>query len=68
MERLGLWGDGAAFKSFEQFLDTVHKKGLGELGFFISVFNLYPAVFSLVSRVDSMISPLRTLLLFSSNN
>lgn len=30
MERLGLWGDGAAFRSFEQFLDTVHRKGLGE--------------------------------------
>ena len=31
MERLGLWGDGAVFSSFEQFLDTVQKKGLGEL-------------------------------------
>lgn len=29
MERLGLWGDGAPFKSFEQFLETVHRKGLG---------------------------------------
>ena len=29
MERLGLWGEGAPFRSFEQFLDTVHKKGLG---------------------------------------
>ena len=29
MERLGLWGDGAAFKSFQEFLDTIHKKGLG---------------------------------------
>ncbi|ESO98737.1 hypothetical protein LOTGIDRAFT_158685 [Lottia gigantea] len=29
MERLGLWGDGAPFKSFEQFLDSVQKKGLG---------------------------------------
>lgn len=29
MERLGLWGDGAAFKSFDDFLSTVHKKGLG---------------------------------------
>ena len=31
MERLGLWGDGAVFSSFEEFLDTVQKKGLGEL-------------------------------------
>ena len=31
MERMGLWGDGAPFKTFERFLDTVHKKGLGEL-------------------------------------
>ncbi|KAK7504954.1 hypothetical protein BaRGS_00003982 [Batillaria attramentaria] len=29
MERLGLWGDGAPFRSFEDFLDTVQKKGLG---------------------------------------
>ncbi|OWF49684.1 Protein strawberry notch [Mizuhopecten yessoensis] len=29
MERLGLWGEGAPFKSFEQFLDLVQKKGLG---------------------------------------
>lgn len=29
MERLGLWGEGAPFKTFEGFLDTVHKKGLG---------------------------------------
>ncbi|CAH1780986.1 unnamed protein product, partial [Owenia fusiformis] len=29
MERLGLWGEGAPFKSFEQFLDSVHRKGLG---------------------------------------
>ncbi|XP_033761230.1 LOW QUALITY PROTEIN: protein FORGETTER 1-like [Pecten maximus] len=29
MERLGLWGDGAPFRSFEQFLDLVQKKGLG---------------------------------------
>ncbi len=31
MERLGLWGDGAPFKTFEAFLDTVHRKGLGAL-------------------------------------
>ena len=30
MERMGLWGDGAPFKNFEQFLDTVQRKGLGE--------------------------------------
>lgn len=29
MQRLGLWGEGAAFRSFEVFLDTVQKKGLG---------------------------------------
>ena len=29
MERLGLWGDGAAFKNFEKFYDTVQSKGLG---------------------------------------
>ncbi|CAG2225424.1 Protein strawberry notch homolog 2,Protein FORGETTER 1,Protein strawberry notch,Protein strawberry notch homolog 1 [Mytilus edulis] len=29
MERLGLWGEGSPFKTFEGFLDTVHKKGLG---------------------------------------
>lgn len=30
MERLGLWGDGAPFQSFEQFFETVHRKGLGQ--------------------------------------
>ena len=30
MERLGLWGEGATFKSFEQFIDTVQRKGLGK--------------------------------------
>jgi hypothetical protein len=30
MERLGLWGPGCAFKSFEHFHDTVRHKGLGE--------------------------------------
>ncbi len=29
MERMGLWGEGAPFKTFEKFLDTVHNKGLG---------------------------------------
>ncbi|XP_033638096.1 protein FORGETTER 1-like [Asterias rubens] len=29
MERLGIWGEGAAFKSFENFLDAIHKRGLG---------------------------------------
>jgi len=31
MERLGLWGDGAMFSSFDVFFDTVQKKGLGML-------------------------------------
>jgi len=31
MERLGLWGEGAMFSSFEAFLDTTQKKGLGKL-------------------------------------
>ena len=30
MERLGLWGDGATFKSFEEFIDIVQRKGLGK--------------------------------------
>ena len=30
MERLGLWGEGTAFKSFEQLYETVKKKGLGK--------------------------------------
>ena len=30
MERMGLWGDGAPFKSFDQFISTVEKKGLGK--------------------------------------
>ncbi|XP_041357018.1 protein FORGETTER 1-like [Gigantopelta aegis] len=29
MERLGLWGDGAPFKSFPHFLESVQRKGLG---------------------------------------
>ena len=29
MERLGLWGEGAPFRSFEKFLETVQRKGLG---------------------------------------
>ncbi|XP_062605521.1 uncharacterized protein LOC134267315 [Saccostrea cucullata] len=29
MERLGLWGVGAQFRSFEQFIEFVQKKGLG---------------------------------------
>lgn len=35
MQRLGLWGEGAAFRSFEVFLETVQKKGLGLLIFYI---------------------------------
>ena len=30
MERMGLWGDGAPFKSFVEFLETVQRKGLGQ--------------------------------------
>ena len=29
MERLGLWGDGTPFKSFETFLEGITKRGLG---------------------------------------
>ncbi|KAM7430647.1 hypothetical protein ABFA07_018659 [Porites harrisoni] len=29
MERLGLWGDGIAFKSFDSFLASITKRGLG---------------------------------------
>ena len=29
MERLGLWGEGAPYKTFEQFLVSIQKKGLG---------------------------------------
>ncbi|KAL8572547.1 hypothetical protein ACOMHN_040451 [Nucella lapillus] len=29
MERMGLWGDGAPFRSFVEFLETVQRKGLG---------------------------------------
>nr|XP_054771437.1 uncharacterized protein LOC129279369 [Lytechinus pictus] len=29
MERLGLWGEGASFKTFEHFLDTITRRGLG---------------------------------------
>ncbi|CAB4012834.1 FORGETTER 1-like [Paramuricea clavata] len=31
MERLGLWGDGTPFKSFETFLEGITKRGLGAL-------------------------------------
>jgi hypothetical protein len=31
MERLGLWGEGAPYRNFEQFLVSVQKKGLGEI-------------------------------------
>ena len=34
MERLGLWGDGTAFKSFESFLTSITKRGLGKMGSF----------------------------------
>ena len=29
MERLGLWGDGTAYKTFQNFLDTITQRGLG---------------------------------------
>ena len=31
MERLGLWGDGTPFKTFETFLEGITKRGLGLL-------------------------------------
>ena len=31
MERLGLWGDGTAFKSFDSFLTSITKRGLGKV-------------------------------------
>ena len=31
MERLGLWGEGAPYRNFEQFLVSVQKKGLGKI-------------------------------------
>lgn len=43
MERLGLWGEGATFQTFEDFLSTVQKKGLG---MFISVRQLLIFKFS----------------------
>ena len=30
MERLGLWGEGAPYRNFEQFLVSIQKKGLGK--------------------------------------
>ena len=30
MERMGLWGEATAFNSYEAFLDTIQKKGLGK--------------------------------------
>ena len=38
MERLGLWGEGAMFRSFDLFLDTVQKKGLGTSNVFYDYF------------------------------
>lgn len=29
MERLGLWGEGTAYKTFQNFLDTITQRGLG---------------------------------------
>lgn len=41
MQRLGLWGEGAAFRSFEVFLETVQKKGLGLLTFYIFSYSIH---------------------------
>lgn len=30
MERMGLWGESSAFKSYEAFLEIIQKKGLGK--------------------------------------
>ena len=38
MERLGLWGDGTAFKSFDTFLGSITKRGLGKNFLNFSVF------------------------------
>ena len=29
MERLGLWGEGLAYRSFESFLESLTRRGLG---------------------------------------
>lgn len=29
MERLGLWGEGMAYKSFDNFLESITQRGLG---------------------------------------
>jgi len=50
MERLGLWGDGAAFRSFDDFLTTVQKKGLGKYEkviFSLLLSHLHPQPFTL---------------------
>ena len=44
MERLGLWGDGTAFKSFDSFLTSITKRGLGKV---VAVHILQSASFSL---------------------
>ena len=31
MERLGLWGEGTAFKTFDSFLEGITKRGLGKI-------------------------------------
>ena len=38
MERMGLWGAGAPFKTFSEFLEMVHKKGLGLFQFYALLF------------------------------
>ena len=38
MERLGLWGSGAPFKSFEHFLEAINRRGLGKYCNCIGIF------------------------------
>ena len=47
MERLGLWGDGTAFKSFDSFLTSITKRGLGKV---LAVHILQSASFGLSHR------------------
>ena len=42
MERLGLWGDGTAFKSFDSFLTSITKRGLGKKALSLNLTILLP--------------------------
>ena len=44
MERLGLWGAGSTFGSFEGFLDSLTKRGLGNYLIFAQKFDNYSVV------------------------